>query len=65
MILLSILLTPLGIAALFIVMSWTERVLDHQTCRQPTPTGLLTTSTLLDGRPVVEVAARIEAAVAR
>jgi hypothetical protein len=64
MILLTILLTPLGIAVLFIVMSWTERALDHQT-RRPTPAGPLTSNTLPDGPLVVDVAALVEAVVAR
>jgi len=30
MMLLSIVIAPLAVAALFIVMSWTERALDHE-----------------------------------
>jgi len=38
--LLTIVLTPLSLAVLFIVMSWTERALDHQPTRRVIPTTL-------------------------
>jgi len=40
MILLAVVLAPLSLAVLFIVMSWTERALDHQVAHQTKPTTL-------------------------
>ena len=56
MMLLTIVLAPLSFAVLFIVMSWTERALDHQLNRQITPT-TLRGHTLRDSRPDVESSA--------
>lgn len=66
MILLSILLTPLGIAVLFVVMYRTERALDDQDRRQPSSTtNILTAATIADGRAVVDIAALTEPVVAK
>lgn len=55
MILLPIILTPLGIAILLIVMSWTERALDVDTRPAPTqPMSILPAAALA---PAIEASA--------
>jgi hypothetical protein len=61
MMLLAVLLAPLGLAALFTVMSWTERALDQQLKR----TATTSRDGLLDGgRPAVEPSSSLGQSVA-
>ena len=64
MILLAVLLAPLGVAVLFIVMSWTERTLDTQLRHQLTATAARDAS-LADTLAAVDPAVLLEQAAAQ
>jgi len=60
----TVFLAPLGLAALFIVMSWTERALDRQLKRQ----GIATASrdgVLLGGASAVEPSLSLDQSAAQ